>query len=110
MLAATSGTLFGQPVTADTLTTLVSGLDNPIGVAVDGAGNLYYATQNAINVLPATTTTLYGQTVTADTPAALVSGLVEGRVHGLRRPTRTSSTPTSAGWRTVAPPRSTCCP
>jgi hypothetical protein len=78
VLPAASGTLYGQPVTTNTLTTLVSGIDNPIGVAVDAAGNLYYATQNAINVLPASTTTLYGQAVTADTPAVLVSGLVEG--------------------------------
>ena len=78
VLPATSGTIFGQTVTANTLTTIVSGIDNPIGVAFDGAGNLYYATQNAINVLPASATTLYGQAVSANTPAVLVSGLVQG--------------------------------
>jgi hypothetical protein len=78
VLPATSGTIFGQTVTANTLTTIVSGIDNPIGVAFDAAGNLYYATQTDINVLPATTTTLYGQAVSADTPAVLVSGLVQG--------------------------------
>ena len=78
VLPATSGTIFGQTVTANTLTTIVSGIDDPIGVTFDGAGNLYYATQDAINVLPASTTTLYGQAVSADSPAVLVSGLVQG--------------------------------
>ncbi len=78
VLPAASGTIFGQPVTADTLTTIVSGIDNPIGIAFDEAGNLYYATQNDINVVPLATGTLYGQAVTADTPAVLVSGLVQG--------------------------------
>ena len=78
VLPVASGSIFGVPVTADTRTRIVSGLDDPIGLAFDAAGNLYYATQNTVDVLPLTSGTLYGQQVTADTPAALVSGLTEG--------------------------------
>ena len=107
VLAAASGTIFGQAVAANTLTTLVSGIDNPIGVSFDAAGNLYYSTQNEIDVLPLATGSLYGQAVTADTPATLVSGLVQGGFIAFDSE-QDSSTPTSA-TRSGAPPRSTCC-
>ncbi|MFZ0665130.1 MAG: IPT/TIG domain-containing protein [Acidimicrobiales bacterium] len=78
VLPAESGTIFGQDVTADTLSTVLSGLDNPIGLAFDSEGNLYYATQNDISVLPADSETIFGQSVSADVPETLVSGLTEG--------------------------------
>ena len=78
VLPASSGSIFGQDVTANTLTTLVVGLDNPLGLAFDSSGNLYYATQNGIWVLPVASGDLFGQPVTADTPTELVSGLTEG--------------------------------
>ncbi len=71
-------TIFGQSFGADEPSTLVSGLDNPTGLAFDSAGNLYYATQNDVEVLPASNGTLFGQSVTLGTPAVLASGLVEG--------------------------------
>ncbi len=80
VLPASNTTIFGQSVTANTLTQLTSltGLDNPLGLAFDSAGNLYYATQNGISVLPQANGMLFGQTVTADTPTSLVTGLTQG--------------------------------
>ncbi len=78
VLPATSTTIFGQSVTANTLTTLVTGLDNPIGLAFDASGNLYYATQNAISVLPVASGIIFGQSVTADRSAALITGVTQG--------------------------------
>jgi IPT/TIG domain len=78
VLPATSGTIFGQSVAANTLTTLVPALDDPQGLAFDASGNLYYATQNGISVLPLADGTIFGQSVTADIPTSLVTGLTEG--------------------------------
>ncbi len=78
VLPVASGSIFGVPVTADTPTQIVSGLDDPIGLAFDTAGNLYYATQNTLDVLPLTSGMIYGHQVTADTPSVLVTGLTEG--------------------------------
>ncbi len=78
VLPAASGTIFGQSVTANTHTTLVTGLDNPLGLALDSSGNLYYATQNRISVLPFASGTVFGQSVTADTSTSLVTGLTQG--------------------------------
>jgi hypothetical protein len=78
VLPATSGTIFGQSVAANTLTTLVPALDDPQGLAFDTSGNLYYATQNGISVLPLADGTIFGQSVTADIPTSLVTGLTEG--------------------------------
>ncbi len=78
VLPAANGSIFGQSVTANTLTTLVGGLDDPEGLAFDPAGNLYYATQNGISVLPQANGTIFGQSVTADAPKSLVTGLTEG--------------------------------
>ena len=74
VLPSASGALFGQPVTADTVTTLLSGLQNPAGVSVDSAGDLYVSEYNNIAVLPASTGTLYGMPVTADTLTDLTTG------------------------------------
>ena len=71
-------------VTANTLATLVSGLDRPAGLGLDQAGNLYIANFTAatgpnvngtISVLPKASGTLFGKSVTRNTPATLVSGL-----------------------------------
>ena len=61
VLPATSTTLFGQSVTANTLTTLLSGLDDPMGLALDTSGDLYYATQNGVSVLPLASGTVFGR-------------------------------------------------
>ena len=78
VLPAASGSIFGVPVKANKPTQIVGGIDNPIGLALDASGNLYYTTQSTIDALPLVSGTLYGQTVTADTPAALVTGLIQG--------------------------------
>jgi hypothetical protein len=78
VLPAASGSIFGIAVIADKLTQIVSGVDNPIGLAFDAAGNVYYATQTTIDVLPVASGTIYGQPVTADIPTVLVTGLVQG--------------------------------
>ncbi len=71
----TSGTIFGHSVTADTVTTIASGLDNPDGLAFDPAGNLYIANLYAgtVSVLPKSGGTLFGQSVSADTVATIAS-------------------------------------
>jgi IPT/TIG domain len=73
-----SGTIFGVTVKANKPTEVLSGIDNPIGLAFDSTGNLYYATQNSIDVLPVASGILYGHQVIVDTPTALVTGLTEG--------------------------------
>jgi len=72
-----SGTLFGVPVTRHVLTTVFSGLSDPMGLAFDHGGNLYVANgQNGtVSVLPKASGTLFGVPVTENTPAILVSGL-----------------------------------
>lgn len=69
VLPVASGMLFGQAVTADTLTTIVSGLFEPSGVALDQDGNLYITVPGTVEVLPAATGSIDGQAVTADTLA-----------------------------------------
>ena len=71
-----SGTIFGHSVSADTLATVVSsGLDAPIGLAFDSAGDLLIANygNNTVSVLPKASGTIFGHSVTADTLATVVS-------------------------------------
>ncbi len=76
VLPTTSGTLFGQSVSADTVTTIAAGLGEPTDLAFDPAGNLYIANyEGTISVLPETSGTLFGQSVSADTVAAVATGL-----------------------------------
>ncbi len=75
---AAGGTIFGQAVTANTMTMLLTGLNSPRGLAVDGSGNLYVATQNGVSVLPKTGGSIFGHSVSADTLTSLFSGLSEG--------------------------------
>ncbi|MGH9120624.1 MAG: NHL repeat-containing protein, partial [Acidimicrobiales bacterium] len=68
VLPATTTTLFGVSVTANVPTTVASLLGDPLGLAFDAAGDLYFgqALFGTISVLPATTTTLFGVPVTAN--------------------------------------------
>ena len=75
---AAGGTIFGQAVTANTLTTLLSGVNSPRGLAFDGSGNLYVATQNGVSVLSSTGGSIFGQSVSANTLTSLFSGLSQG--------------------------------
>lgn len=75
-----SGTLFGQPVTADTLATLVPNLDHPTALRFDDAGNLFIATSvggpgnvGTVDVIVPLTTTVFGQFVNADSVHILAS-------------------------------------
>lgn len=74
---ASGGTIFGHAVTAGTLSTLLSGLDSPRGLAVDGSGNLYVAIQTGVSVLPRKAGSVFGHGVTANTLTSLFSGLGE---------------------------------
>ena len=80
VLPMASGTLYGVPVTADTLATVVSGLNTPVGLAFDSAGDLYVSDWGTatVSVLPQASGTLYGTNVTANTLATLVSSGVQG--------------------------------
>jgi glucose/arabinose dehydrogenase len=83
VVPATTGTLFGQSVTADVATTLTaaSGLSGPQGFAFDSSGDLFItsADTNTLTVLPASTGTIFGQSVTADvaTHVQAATGLEE---------------------------------
>jgi sugar lactone lactonase YvrE len=74
---ASSGTIFGQSVTANVVASLSSatGLNGPFGIAFDTAGNLYIVNNsaNAVTVIPATTGTLFGQSVTANVATTLTA-------------------------------------
>jgi glucose/arabinose dehydrogenase len=72
-----SGSILGVPVTAGVMTTLASGLNGPSGVAVDGAGDLYFADyySGTVSVLAKASGTIFGVTATAGSPATVASGL-----------------------------------
>ena len=82
VVAATSGTFYGQPMTAGDIYTVAGGgtrrpgnggpatsarLNTPTGVTVDSAGNLLIADygNNRVQVVAATSGTFYGQPMTA---------------------------------------------
>ena len=82
VVAASTGTYYGRPMTAGDIYTIAGGgasglgdggpataaqLNTPAGVAVDGAGNLLIADtyDNRIRVVAASTGTYYGQPMTA---------------------------------------------
>ncbi len=78
VLPATSGTLFGAPVTANQLTNVVTTGENPIGMTVDAAGNLYIAgaeSGSSVDVFPASSGTLFGDPVTVGQLSSVESGL-----------------------------------
>lgn len=80
VLPVASGALFGTPVTADTLATVISGLNTPVGLALDSSGDLYVSDYGAatVSVLPAASGTLFGTPVTAGALATLVSSGLQG--------------------------------
>ncbi len=71
-------TVFGVAVPANTPTTVVSGLDLPLSLAFDGAGDLYFVNDKVVSgapieVMAPKATTLFGVAVPADTPTVLVN-------------------------------------
>ncbi len=76
-LSNSPATIFGVNVPADTLTAVVSGLEDPLSLAVDSAGDLYVVNDEAfsspIEVIAPTATTLFGMPVPADTLTVLVN-------------------------------------
>jgi len=85
VLPATTGTFFGQAVTANTVTEfqILSNVETATAVMFDAVGNLYYASvsQNSnssvgetISILSKNSGTFYGQSVTPNVPTVLVSG------------------------------------
>ncbi len=84
VVAVASGTLFGQPVPANDIDMLESGLNLPTGdaqdLAIDPSGNVYVSSGSGVSVLSNSTGTLVGTPVTRDqvTPLELnltVSGI-----------------------------------
>jgi hypothetical protein len=74
VLPVSTGSLYGQSVTADMLTQLTT--DQAYGIAVDvTSGNVYYSTGNtapqAVWALTDTSGSVFGVSVTADTPTQL---------------------------------------
>jgi hypothetical protein len=66
-VAASTGTFYGQAMTKGDIYTIVSGADSPVGVAVDGAGNVVdaQAFTPRVDVLAEKTGTFYGIAMTA---------------------------------------------
>ncbi len=88
VLPASSGTLFGVSVTANTMTILTSSLlSYPVGLAFDSNGNLYstnaIAGAGRILVLPKTSGTIFGVSVAANTMITLFSSSPVNNPHGL---------------------------
>ena len=85
VLPITSGTLFGQSVTANVAVTLnaSAGIFQPDNIIFDAAGNLFTTLSNAgkLFVIPRTSGTTYGQSVTANVAVELSAAT------GLRYPT-----------------------
>jgi sugar lactone lactonase YvrE len=87
VLPKTSGTIFGQSVTAGVAAQLIAatGLDEPTGIAFDANGDLFISNgvANTISVVPNTSGTIFGQAVTADIVATLSVGPVINGPAGL---------------------------
>jgi len=80
VLAVSTGKLYGQSVTADTLSTLISsGLNDPQDVVFDSANDLFVDNYSSgtISALTTTSKTLYGTALTADDLGAVGTGLNE---------------------------------
>jgi hypothetical protein len=75
VLPRATGTLYGQAVTGNVLTRLVSA-SNVSGIDIDAADNIYFSqwSRNQLTVLTPETRTVLGQTFTANMPAVLVGG------------------------------------
>jgi hypothetical protein len=75
VIPATTTTLCGQPVTANTIAVLnaATGLSDPSSLAFDAQGDLYVANfvGGGVTVLPTATKVIFGQPVTANTSANL---------------------------------------
>ncbi|MGC2485825.1 MAG: hypothetical protein WA359_06255 [Acidimicrobiales bacterium] len=87
VLPASSGTIFGQSVTAGQITTLTaaSGLNSPLALAMDANGDLFISNDgnNTISVLPASTGTIFGQSVTANQITTLQASIGSEAPFGL---------------------------
>jgi sugar lactone lactonase YvrE len=67
VLPIADGTVFGTPVTADSLTTLDAELNGPWDLAFDPAGNLYLVDGFGVDALSNVSGSLFGTSVPADT-------------------------------------------
>ena len=87
VLPASSGTIFGQSVTAGDAVTLVAaaGLDQPTALAFDAAGDLFIGNNgnNTLTVLPNSSGTIFGQSVTADVATTVTAATSFDGVFGL---------------------------
>jgi hypothetical protein len=87
VVPASTGTLFGQSVTAYVATTLLSasGIDGPAGIALDAGGDLFISNtgNNTISVLPANSGTIFGQSVTANHEATLNAATGGGEAYDI---------------------------
>jgi sugar lactone lactonase YvrE len=78
VLAKASGSIFGVPVTADQLATVItSGLSDPTALAFDASGDLFIANtgNDTVLVLPRVGGTIFGTSVVADQFSIVASGL-----------------------------------
>ena len=74
VLPKTSGTIFGQSVTANILSTvIVSGLDGPYAIAFDSSGDLFVANDisDTVSVVPAASGSIFGHPVSANNPTVV---------------------------------------
>jgi len=85
VLPVTTGTVFGQSVTANTEAVLaVADHVQPWGLAFDRFGDLYDAEfDGGVSMLPVATGTLFGQPVTANTSSALAATTGYGDAQGI---------------------------
>jgi len=107
VLAATTGTFYGQSMTAGDIYTVagtgaighsgdggpagIATLDRPQGMAIDPAGNLLIADtrSNRVRVIPATTGTFYGQSMNAGFIYTAAGGGTAGVSNGIPATTAT---------------------
>lgn len=87
VLPVSSGTIFGQSVTAGDAVTLVAatGLDQPTALAFDAAGDLFIGNNgnNSVTVLPNSSGTIFGQSVTAGAATTVTAATSFDGVFGL---------------------------
>ncbi len=106
VVAATSGSFYGQAMTAGDLYSVGPAFGGAYGVAVDGSGNLVLAEGSEVQVLAGSSGTFYGQAMTAGHLSTVAGSGSAFQGPGDGGPALDSVSRSRPGWRWTG--RGTC--